>query len=245
MIHIVKHSRTRNRKKKGSLKHIIKTTIFGEISYLQGHGLIGIDRIYSQYIRITSRGIDIVNAILDNYHVYLKDRKDADLEGAYNNISAMLDSIRKRSTTNFHITRNTNVFKSFLSDTKIFDRLLAPNYIQRQKDINKQIIEQRIQTLSELPVADRINKLEDKYMERKASFKFDISISGPAKEREKQISKSIAGFSNTDGGILFIGVDNDGIAVGLKNDYSLVKDHNANGFQLELRNSIKHFPKKK
>jgi len=227
---------------KESLKHIIKTTIFGEISYLQGHGLIGIDRIYSPYVRITSRGIYIVNAILDNYHVYLKDRKDADLEGAYNNISAMLDSIRKRSTTNFHIMRNTNVFKSFLSDTKIFDRLQAPNYIQSQKDINKQIIEQHIKTLSELPVAERINKLEDKYMERKASFKYDIFISAPTKEREKQISKSIAGFSNTDGGILFIGVDNDGIAVGLKNDYSLVKN-NADGFQLELRDSIKHFLK--
>jgi predicted HTH transcriptional regulator len=119
---------------------------------------------------------------------------------------------------------------------------LLPNYIQRQKDINKQIIEQRIKTFSELPVAERINKLEDKYMERKASFKYDIYSNGPTKEREKQISKSIAGFSNTDGGILFIGVDNDGTAIGLKNDYSLVKN-NADGFQLELRDSIKHFLK--
>ena len=53
---------------------------------------------------------------------------------------------------------------------------------------------------------------------------------------------AIAGFSNTDGGILFIGVNSDGFAVGLKNDYSLVKN-NADGFQLELRDSIKHFLK--
>src|SRR5439155_7834066 len=171
---------------KESLKDIIKTTISGEIGYLQGHGLIGIDRISSPYVRITSRGIDIVNAILDKYHVYLKDRKDTDLEGAYNHISAMLDSIQKRRETNFYI-------KSFLSDTKIFDRSLVPNYIQSQKDINKQTIGQHIKTLSELPVAERINKLEDKYMERKASFKYDISNSWPTKDREKQISKSIAG----------------------------------------------------
>jgi hypothetical protein len=179
---------------KESLKHIIKSTVFGEISYLQGHGLIGIDKISSPNVRVTSRRIDTVNAILDRYHVYLKDRKDGELEGAYNNISAMLDSIQKRRETNFYITKNTTVFKSFLSNTKIFDRLLAPNYIQRQKDINKQIIEQRIQTLSELPVADRINKLEDKYMERKASFKFDISISGPAKERENKYPNQLLDF---------------------------------------------------
>ena len=135
-----------------------------------------------------------------------------------------------------------NVFKSFLSDTKIFDRFLRPDYVQSQKDIYKRIIGQHIKTLSELPVAERIKKLEDKYMERKASFKYDISIIGPTKERERQISKSIAGFYNSDGGILFIGVDNDGVAVGLKNDYSLVKNY-ADGFQLELRNSIKHFLK--
>ena len=126
-----------------------------------------------------------------------------------------------------------NVFKSFLSDTKIFDRFLGPDYVQSQKDIYKRIIGQHIKTLSELPVAERIKKLEDKYMERKASFKYDISIIGPTKERERQISKSIAGFYNSDGGILFIGVDNDGVAVGLKNDYSLVKNY-ADGFQLEL-----------
>lgn len=110
-------------------------------------------------------------------------------------------TLQKRSETNFYIAKNVNVFKSFLSDTKIFDRFLGPDYVQSQKDIYKRIIGQHIKTLSELPVAERIKKLEDKYMERKASFKYDISIIGPTKERERQISKSIAGFYNSDGGI--------------------------------------------
>ncbi len=41
----------------------------------------------------------------------------------------------------------------------------------------------------------------------------------------------------------FLFVDTDGSVVGLKKDYSLVKNHDADGFQLELRNSIKHFLK--
>lgn len=226
------------------LSYIDAEILVGEIYYLQGHGLIGIDRIFpsSVSVRITSLGIDIVNTILDKYHIFLKDRKDTDLNGAYNNILAMGDSVQKRRTTDFHIARNTGIFKYFLDNTNIFDRLLTPSHIQRYKDTNRQIIGQHIKTLSELPVVDRIPKLEDKYMERKASFKFNPN-KGPDIEREKAVSKAIAGFSNTDGGILFIGVDNRGAVVGLKNDYRLVKDHNADGFQLELRSSVKSFLK--
>jgi predicted HTH transcriptional regulator len=99
--------------------------------------------------------------------------------------------------------------------------------------------------LSSLSVIDRIRKLEDKRMERKSSFRYDHSIVGASKDQEKQISKALAGFMNAEGGILYIGVDNKGNVLGLKNDYSLVKDKNADGFQLELRNSINHFLKKK
>jgi predicted HTH transcriptional regulator len=96
-----------------------------------------------------------------------------------------------------------------------------------------------------MPIEERIRRLEDNYMERKPCFKYDISIKGPNRDREKQISKSIAGFLNTNGGILFIGIDNEGNVLGLRNDYSVVKNNNADGFQLELRNSIESFLKKK
>jgi predicted HTH transcriptional regulator len=157
----------------------------------------------------------------------------------------MVDSVQKKRTTNFYITKNTDAFTRFLINTNIFDRLLtlSPNYIQHYKDINRQIIADHIKTLNELPIGERIPKLEDKYMERKASFKFNTLTKGSDVEREKAVSKAIAGFSNSDGGILFIGVDKNGNLLGLKNDYRLVKDHNADGFQLELRSSIKSFLK--
>ena len=43
---------------------------------------------------------------------------------------------------------------------------------------------------------------------------------------------------NSKGGILFIGVDNEGNVVGLKNDYAIVKDNKADRLQSEVRNSI-------
>jgi Putative DNA-binding domain len=233
-----------------SLKYIDRRILFGEIAYLKDHQLIRIDNISyladkETRVGITSRGIDIINEILDNYYGYLKDRKDMDLEGAYNSISAIPAQIEKRRATNFYVRRRENVFKDFLSITNIFDRLISPNYVQRHKDIDKSIIGEYIEKLSRLPVVDRIRQLEDENMERKPSFRYDTSTDGQNKHREKQISKSIAGFMNTVGGILFIGVDNNGNVIGLKNDYSFVKNNNADGFQLELRNSIEHFLKKR
>ncbi|MGA9153209.1 MAG: hypothetical protein WBZ36_21735 [Candidatus Nitrosopolaris sp.] len=75
---------------------------------------------------------------MDKYHNFLKDIRDANLDGRYNNILAMIDSVEKRRTTNFYITKNIDAFKRFLINTNIFDRLLTlpPNYIQHYKDIN-------------------------------------------------------------------------------------------------------------
>lgn len=108
-----------------SLKYIVRNKLIGKIYYLYGHGLIGIDEISSPFVKITSRGIDIVNIILDKYHNFLKDIRDANLDGAHNNILAMIDSVEKRRTTNFYITKNTDAFKRFLINTNIFDRLLT------------------------------------------------------------------------------------------------------------------------
>jgi hypothetical protein len=233
-----------------SLGYIHQTILVGEIMYLEDSKLLerkrvshGVDAIIQ--VKITAKGIDIVNEILDMYHKYLENKEHMDLQGAYNNISAIPDLLGKRRATNFYIRKRSDLFRNFLRTTNIFAKLLIPNYIQRHTDIDKSIIAEHVMYLSSLYVIDRIRKLEDKHMERKSSFRYDPSTARARKDREKQVSKSIAGFMNAEGGILYIGVDNKGNVVGLKNDYSLVKDKNADGFQLELRNSINHFLKKK
>lgn len=83
-------------------------------------------------------------------------------------------------------------------------------------------------------------------MELKASFLFDTSLKGSNKEHEKNISKAIAGFMNShEGGTLFIGVDKDSNIVGLDNDYSIVKNYNSDRFELQLRNSLEKYLKRK
>jgi predicted HTH transcriptional regulator len=49
--------------------------------------------------------------------------------------------------------------------------------------------------------------------------------------------KTIAGFSNAEGGTLIIGVDDEGEIIGLDNDYTTLKG-NRDEFELHLRNLI-------
>jgi hypothetical protein len=160
------------------------------------------------------------------------------LQGSYDNISAIPDLFGKRKTTHFYIKKRAEKFKRFIVSLNIFEELLSPGITQIYNQIDKSIHIEYVKNLSLMPIEERIRRLEDNYMERKPCFKYDISIKGSNRDREKQISKSIAGFLNTNGGILFIGIDNDGNVLGLRNDYSIVKNNNADGFELELRNSV-------
>ena len=60
----------------------------------------------------------------------------------------------------------------------------------------------------------------------------------PDKNIEKAISKTIAAYSNADGGVLIIGADDDGNVLGLESDYSTLEGDQDN-FELHLLELIK------
>ena len=62
---------------------------------------------------------------------------------------------------------------------------------------------------------------ESKWVEFKASACFDRESGNRNKDLEFGVAKTIAGFANAHGGTLLIGVNDDGEAVGLKDDYRL------------------------
>ena len=58
------------------------------------------------------------------------------------------------------------------------------------------------------------------------------------KELEQVILKTIAAFSNGQGGTLIMGVADDYEVIGLENDYDTLKDGNKDNFELHLRNLV-------
>ena len=57
-------------------------------------------------------------------------------------------------------------------------------------------------------------------------------------ELEKVIVKTVAGFLNSDGGTLLIGVTDDGSVIGLQPDYQTVHKKNRDGYELFLQDLL-------
>jgi len=80
---------------------------------------------------------------------------------------------------------------------------------------------------------------ENDYVEFKSSLKWDYKNNQANKLMEYVIAKTISSFLNSDGGKLFIGVDDNGEILGLNNDYKIL--HNADGFKLQLDQIINKY----
>ncbi len=83
-----------------------------------------------------------------------------------------------------------------------------------------------------------IRKGESESLEFKSSLRWDYKNNDLNKDLEKVIIKSIAAFSNSTGGKLLIGVQDNGTIVGLEKDYATLKSPDADYFELHLRNLI-------
>jgi len=91
-----------------------------------------------------------------------------------------------------------------------------------------------IKELTSLQLLDLIKKGENEQLEFKASLRYDYHQIKTNKNLEDVIVKSIAGFLNSKGGTLLIGVNADGEILGLANDYWSFGFKTKNGFEQRL-----------
>ncbi|MFL6117555.1 MAG: HsdR family type I site-specific deoxyribonuclease, partial [Catenulispora sp.] len=93
-------------------------------------------------------------------------------------------------------------------------------------------------------VAEIITNDEDFAVEYKSTARWDLRENRPSKAMEDAVVKTVAGFLNTDGGTLLIGVGPDRTVVGLDHDYQRVSPANGDGFvnwlTTHLANAIGH-----
>ena len=79
---------------------------------------------------------------------------------------------------------------------------------------------------------------ENETMEFKSTLRYDLRENKINKKLEFVIAKTISAFLNTEGGILIIGVDDGGNALGLDNDLGTLSKGDIDAFELQLRNII-------
>ena len=129
----------------------------------------------------------------------------------------------------------------------ISDRSTLFKKIEKNKIVYLQLLEKDTNTSSKEDKIDHgqiIQDGESGKTEFKSSLRYDYKTKQLNKELEFMVIKSIAGFLNTDGGILYIGVDDDSGLLGLSNDYQTLSKKNKDGFILYLNSLlIKYFQK--
>jgi hypothetical protein len=87
-------------------------------------------------------------------------------------------------------------------------------------------------------IADLIQRGESDRLEFKSSARWNLHTSARDEKIEMVIAKAVAGFLNTDGGTLLIGVNDDGDIVGLVNDFRVVKSPDTDRYELWLRDFL-------
>jgi len=94
------------------------------------------------------------------------------------------------------------------------------------------------ETDSHLSVQELIEQGENFGVELKTSLRWDVREQKVNRSLEEVILKTIAGFSNLEGGLLLIGVNDHGEVEGLDADYATIKGGDKDGFELHLLNLI-------
>nr|NQU92783.1 response regulator [Bacteroidota bacterium] len=118
-----------------------------------------------------------------------------------------------------------------------FERL--KDAIERYQDVRKDDAEkEKVLNSSSLDLSELIKQGENNRLEFKSSLRWDYRQNMANKKLEEVIMKSIAAFNNGKGGVLFIGINDDGKTLGLEKDYDTLKQPNKDQFELHLRNLI-------
>jgi predicted HTH transcriptional regulator len=83
-----------------------------------------------------------------------------------------------------------------------------------------------------------IQQGENQQLEFKSTARWNLRENKSDKAMEHEIVKTVAAFLNTKGGTLLIGVDDNGLPLGLINDYQTLKKKNNDGYMLFLNNEL-------
>jgi hypothetical protein len=123
--------------------------------------------------------------------------------------------------------RNEDFAMKFINNTKLREKLEDYYITKIYKKLEKE------------DIAKLIQKGESQNLEFKSSLRWDVKQDKINKDLEKVIVKTIAGFMNSMGGQLIIGVEDTGNILGLEQDYKTLGNGNRDKFENHIIQLIK------
>lgn len=114
-------------------------------------------------------------------------------------------------------------------------------FLQQRRELIARAYNQQMERLHHaVPPADKptipdlISLGESATLEFKSSFRWDTRLLQPNKDLQKVVAKTIAGFMNSEGGTLLIGVMDDGTVCGIESDINTLSRKDRDGFEQHL-----------
>lgn len=122
------------------------------------------------------------------------------------------------------------------------DQFQIGNYL---KKFEKEIIDnyRELESLETNELDSYINSGESSEIEFKSSLRWDVREKKVNKKLQKIIAKTIAGFLNSNGGALLIGVNDNGSIYGIENDIATLNRKDQDGFEQYLIQLIENYLK--
>lgn len=127
------------------------------------------------------------------------------------------------------------------TDSSIWELDRYEDFLTKRRElIAKAINEFMAELLTEIPekkpetLSDYLAAGENATLEYKSSLRWDIRANQVNTTLQKVIAKTIAGFLNTEGGVLLVGVSEDGSIYGIENDLMTLKRKDKDGFEQAL-----------
>lgn len=146
------------------------------------------------------------------------------------------------------LTKYSNTILSTLKNSGFDFRIISfRNQYAGEGGANK-LLEEWLNSISNLKGFEGYSKKinipdeEDNNVEFKSSLRWNININIKDPKMEHSVLKTINAFLNTEGGKLYIGVDDERTVIGLKNDFQTLEGRSKNpkdSFRVHLNNLIK------
>ncbi|MCX7021610.1 MAG: DUF262 domain-containing protein [bacterium] len=121
-------------------------------------------------------------------------------------------------------------------------------FLEVRRDLIAQAINDYMDSLLREPskstkptLTELLRKSEGPTLEFKSTLRYDLRRNEENNTLEKVVVKTIAGFLNSEGGTLLIGVEDAGELVGIEVDFQTLKKQNRDGFELKLTEIITKF----
>tara|TARA_R110001606_G_scaffold316982_3_gene463765 strand:- start:92 stop:2206 length:2115 start_codon:yes stop_codon:yes gene_type:complete len=135
-----------------------------------------------------------------------------------------------------HLIDNIDDFGIHSDDYNVFLEKRATSIFNALKD---RIELKSTEKVDDTELKELILIGENEKLEMKSTLRYDLRQNIVNKNLEYVIAKTVSAFLNSEGGILIIGVDDDGNALGLEKDIETFSKKDIDGFELHLRNIIK------